>query len=181
MPTPSPSNSDIPGFHGRDRELAWLRGLFEDVVETRVPRLAVVVAESGVGKSRLVQALYQQLTVDPTWDPEAHDYWPDAFQDDGNSLRVNPELAGHTPQGPPQFMWLGMRWHPTDERNLNERVCPLPEARAALEHHHELARQQLPLWQELVARGGDSVGDLTIETRTDAGDDALGIPGFNIL
>ena len=42
--------------------------------------MAVVVAESGIGKSRLVQALYQQLTIDPAWDPPEVNYWPDAFQ-----------------------------------------------------------------------------------------------------
>lgn len=35
MPTPS----FIPGFHGREAELAWLRGLFEEVAETRNPRV----------------------------------------------------------------------------------------------------------------------------------------------
>src|SRR4029077_4721540 len=40
---------------GRDRELAALAGLLDDAIETRTPRLAVVYAPAGIGKSRLVR------------------------------------------------------------------------------------------------------------------------------
>jgi predicted ATPase len=69
-------SSDIKGFYGREKELAWLRGLFEEVADVdhktgkskHWPKLAVIVAETGIGKSRLVQALYQQLTIDEKWE-----------------------------------------------------------------------------------------------------------------
>ena len=83
MPTAS-----IPNFHGRTAELAQLRRLFEECAARDPatgrfggPRMAVVIAESGIGKSRLVQALYQQLTKDLLWDPPEVNYWPDAFMD----------------------------------------------------------------------------------------------------
>ena len=86
----------IPGFYGRTDELAWLRGLWDactarDPVTGRFtggPRAAFVIAESGIGKSRLVQALYQQLTIDPAWDPPEVNYWPDAFNDHGVQLSM---------------------------------------------------------------------------------------------
>ena len=68
------------GFHGREKEFAWLRGMFDAVATKGAdgkftgPRMAVIVAESGIGKSRLVQELYIRLTNDPQWDPPEVDY-----------------------------------------------------------------------------------------------------------
>ena len=145
----------LPGFYGRTEELAWLRGLWDactacDAATGRYaggPRMAVVVAESGVGKSRLVQALYQQLTVDHAWDPPDVNYWPDAFQSPGDSLRVNPDPQGHEPKAPPRFLWLGLRWQPTDVRNVEERTCRLPEARDALRAHVAIADRYRTAWE----------------------------------
>ena len=84
-------------FFGRKQELAWLRGLWNDCTArdkagafTNGPRMAFIIAETGIGKSRLVQALYQQLTTDEHWDPNHINYWPDAFQAPGEQIRVNP-------------------------------------------------------------------------------------------
>src|SRR5581483_194481 len=49
-------------FVGRGEELATLRALFDDVVEQRRPRLATVIGSPGVGKSRLVQELRDELS-----------------------------------------------------------------------------------------------------------------------
>jgi hypothetical protein len=117
--------------------------------------MAIVVAESGFGKSRLVQALYQQLTVDPVWDPPEVNYWPDSFQELAQQLRVNPDLAGHDPKGPPRFLWLGMRWQQPDVRNVEERRCQLPEARSALQAHVETARHKQGSWKSLLAKSTD--------------------------
>ena len=139
-----------PGFHGRDEELAWLRGLWDDAtVRNKGPRLAVIVAESGIGKTRLAQALYQQLSADPVWDPPESRYWPDAFQSRHDSLRVNPDLSDHHPAGPPRFLWLGMRWQPPNARNVEERSCPLPDVRAKLMAHVETAWNHAGRWKQL--------------------------------
>jgi hypothetical protein len=61
--------------------------------------MAFVVAESGIGKSRLVQALYQQLTIDSAWDPPEVNYWPDTFNDQGVQLRVVSGAIAHDHQG----------------------------------------------------------------------------------
>ena len=154
-------SSKISGFHGRVEELAWLKGLFHEAsggspgANSCGPRMAIVVAESGFGKSRLVQALYQQLTVDPVWDPPEVNYWPDSFQELAQQLRVNPDLAGHDPKGPPRFLWLGMRWQQPDVRNVEERRCQLPEARSALHAHVETARHKQGSWKSLLAKSTD--------------------------
>jgi len=89
-------------FVGRQEELAWLRSQF-DACATRGtdgqyggPRMAFVIAESGVGKSRLVQELYLQLTSNPQWDPPEFDYWPDSFSNSGGRSRARPDMTGHT-------------------------------------------------------------------------------------
>ena len=154
-------SNKISGFHGRVEELAWLKGLFHEAsggspgANSCGPRMAIVVAESGFGKSRLVQALYQQLTVDPVWDPPEVNYWPDSFQELAQQLRVNPDLAGHDPKGPPRFLWLGMRWQQPDVRNVEERRCQLPEARSALHAHVETARHKQGSWKSLLAKSTD--------------------------
>lgn len=156
------------GLHGRTTELAWLRSLWEAATARDAsgrfvggPRMAVIAAETGYGKTRLVQALYQQLTEDPAWDPAEINYWPDAFQAPGEQLRVNPDPEGHVPKGPPQFLWLGMRWQPTDVRNVDDRACALPAARDALQVHVAIADRHRPAWQHAraelersVRRGG---------------------------
>ena len=170
MPT-----APIPGFHGRAEELAWLRGLWDacttrDATTGRYaggPRMAVVVAESGIGKSRLVQALYQQLTIDPKWDPSDVNYWPDAFQTPGDSMRVNPDPHGHEPKGPPRFLWLGLRWQTPDVRNIEERTCRLPEARDALRAHVAIADRYRTTWEHARANAARAV-------RTDGAGETFG-------
>ena len=150
---PAPDN-----FFGRKEELATLRQLWDQATTTDAngayggPRMAMILAETGYGKTRLIQALYQQLTKDPLWDPAEVNYWPDAFQEVSNQLRVNPDMAKHSPKGPPMFLWAGMRWSPPEERNLEERTCSLPEIRDVLRTHVEISRQHSDVWTKLKAR-----------------------------
>ena len=80
---PTPDN-----FFGRENELATLRQLWDQATTKDAanggPRMAMILAETGYGKTRLIQALYQQLTNDPLWDPAEVNYWPDAFQEVSN-------------------------------------------------------------------------------------------------
>ena len=99
---PAATSGAVPHFYGREEELAWLYGLFDDVAMTGVPRLAVILAESGIGKSALVQALYRKLTTDRSWDGPGG-YWPDAFQGRGDNLKVNPDFPkNYRPGEPPE-------------------------------------------------------------------------------
>ena len=169
-----PTATGIPGFHGRDEELAWLCGLFEESVRSRAPNFAVVAAESGLGKSRLVQALYQKLAADPEWDPG--DFWPDAFGDDaGRSLLVNPAFdPDHKPKAPPKFLWLGMRWEDPQDRNRADVPCRLPDVKDQLSQYlevtlkhagvwgkaKEVARRLVPFsWDQLSDMGFDGLGE----------------------
>ena len=114
--------------------------------------MAFIIAETGIGKSRLVQALYQQLTTDEQWDPDHIDYWPDAFQLAGEQIRVNPDHKDHIPKGPPRFLWLGMRWHSSETRNVEERICAIPSARDSLRSHVTIADRHRSAWEQLHAQ-----------------------------
>ena len=161
----------IPGFYGRVQERAWLRGLFDEVADVDHetgrsrggPKLAVIVANTGLGKSRLVQTLYQELTIDSKWDPEEANYWPDAFQDAGISLRVNPDFKDHEPNGPPQFIWMGARWADPKDRNRDDRVCKLPDCLHEMEVHVDLARKMGTAWSQAIASGRDAIGGLGLK------------------
>jgi class 3 adenylate cyclase/tetratricopeptide (TPR) repeat protein len=50
-----------PPFVGRERELHLLRETFDQTVASRQPRLVTVVGPAGIGKSRLVGALLEQI------------------------------------------------------------------------------------------------------------------------
>ncbi len=135
-------------FVGRQEELAWLRSQF-DACATRGPddqyggpRMAFVIAESGIGKSRLVQELYLQLTSDPQWDPPEVDYWPDSFSNSGGRSRARPDMTGHAAKGPPRFIWLGVG----AENSI------LPDLRDALKVHAEILRANQSIWQEGMSR-----------------------------
>ena len=157
QPSAAPSGP-LPGFYGRDDELAGLCDLFAEVAKTHVPRLAVIVAGSGIGKTALVQALYRKLTADPQWDGASPDgFWPDAFQGSGDDLKVNPDFPkDYRPGGPPKFMWLGMRWQDPDPLNRNQdgRRCPLPEALEVLYRHVKVVQGMPGLWRGFLGRLG---------------------------
>ena len=127
----------VTHFYGRKKELDWLHGLFDEVVRRRVPRLAVIVAESGIGKTALVQAFYRKLTIDPRWDgPSSDGFWPDSFQGSDRNLEVNPKFPDdYRPEVPPKFMWLGIRWQDPSDPKQPVQSCPLPGARDVLYGH----------------------------------------------
>jgi tetratricopeptide (TPR) repeat protein len=171
------------GFFGREDELASLMSLFK-AAATRGPdgryggpRMAFVLAESGVGKSRLVQELYIRLTEDPAWDPPETDYWPPAFGDGGVNLAVIPSMKGHVPKGPPRFAWLGARWQSPDERNALERRSVLPDLRSSVTVHAEVLRSHGSAWSDAVARAVATAR----QEATGVVIDVVGIPFFGLL
>jgi tetratricopeptide (TPR) repeat protein len=158
-------------FYGRDAEHAFLLDAFRSCVTSGSPRLVTVVAETGVGKSRLVQHLYNTITKDEQFDPGASNYWPDAFQTPVMQLRVTPDMHTHTPAGPPRFWWLGVRWSNPQERNVLQSSV-LPELQKQLTLHAAITKSFATKWQQslenIVAtmREDDIRRDIAIETLT---------------
>ena len=144
-------------FYGRSKDLEWLRGRF-DRVSSRGPdrkftgpQMAVLVAESGLGKSRLVRELYLQLANDPEWNPKETAYWPGSFGGDDRQMRESPILEGHVPLGPPKFMWLGVRWQPMDRRNADTH-SRLDVLNTDISNQMRLVDKYGPAWKSLLER-----------------------------
>jgi tetratricopeptide (TPR) repeat protein len=171
------------GFFGRRLEIESLLTTFREAGTRRAadgsdgPRMTFVLAESGVGKSRLVQELYIRLTEDPAWDPPEIDYWPPAFGDGGVNLAVIPSMKGHVPKGPPRFAWLGARWQSPLERNALERRSVLPDLRSSVTVHAEVLRSHGSAWSDAVARAVATAR----QEATGVVIDVVGIPFFGLL
>jgi tetratricopeptide (TPR) repeat protein len=112
----------------------------------------VLVAESRLGKTRVVQEFYGAISRDQ----DAQHYWPDAMEpphpggrsDDRANLTVNPAFS---PQDQPRadipWLWWGLRWPPPDDENLPEdRGC------AALDNLHHLEPHVMELGRQAEER-----------------------------
>jgi len=148
-------NGQMPAnFFGREAELAKIQKQWEDIVagntsDESFSNLLVITGSTGEGKTRLVQRFYETLANDSKWNPADNAYWPKAFQKDDRYLRANPDLADHEPKGPPRFIWLGMRWQNPEARNLEERLCPIPEIRKELRLHNDQIKKNQTLWEKV--------------------------------
>src|SRR2546422_5266587 len=171
----------VPSFQGREAELAWLRRLWDEAA-TRAetggfagPRLAMLIAETGLGKSRLVQELYQVLTSDPLWNPPGKNYWPRTLVSTTGQIRENPEMNDHV-EGPPRFLWLGARWQPIDNRNVEERRCVIPALRDSLYAHVSIAQRHRTTWQRLRTAAEKTIKSEGPDIAKDKMLDLTGIP-----
>ena len=121
-------------FVGRERELSWLQGAWERAAAGD-PQLCVLRGESGLGKTRIVQALYAWLSQSGVADPDG--YWPDELLA-GDNLRLNPDLDRQSLGQEMRYLWWGLRWMPPDGRNQGELThCAFFDQRQTLHPHWE--------------------------------------------
>ena len=116
------SDSDGPAwkdlFLGRELELSTLREAWREASEGS-PKLVVLLAETGLGKTRLVQQFYAWLST--THDqPGADGYWPDRLELEENSLSVNPGFPDRSSPPPIPWLWWGLRFTNPGLRNRAE-------------------------------------------------------------
>ena len=142
-------------FFGRETELQLLHNAWSVATITRKPQIVTLVAETGVGKSRIIQEFYRQLTVDTQWDP--NNFWPDAFQSHATQLQVNPEFpTDYTPDGPPRFLWLGINWADNKGRSIANSLA-LPTLKEQVLDFSQRVKQFQSRWQHalhvLIASG----------------------------
>ncbi|WP_028920415.1 AAA family ATPase [Pseudoxanthomonas suwonensis] len=125
---------------GREQELAVLEEAWKQALQGK-PQIRVVVADSGYGKTRLVQALYSRLSTD--YDPR--DYWPPHLLADQNSLRVMPALESVTERADMPWFWWGVRWPDPAMHNASVSRGRLLESYAdpAMRHHIDALRFHL--------------------------------------
>jgi hypothetical protein len=106
-------------FIGREAELAKLKSIWQLAREGK-PQVVNYIADTGVGKSRLIQAFYEWLSTDPNQGDGAgkQGYWPDDLGI-GRQRVVNPPLDRFQPfdlqNRSIPWLWWGMYW--TDAQN----------------------------------------------------------------
>ncbi len=103
-------------FCGRDRELAELSEVWRQVRAGHGPRIAVVLAEAGLGKTRLAQEFFRWLAAEESGGGPS--YWPAELGEQGQQqLRVNPPEADWNTEAAMPFLWWGLRLvNPLEER-----------------------------------------------------------------
>ena len=92
-------------FCGRNEQLDALRGAWQEVRSGDGPRAAVILGESGLGKTRLVQEFYAWLVASE----QPAGYWPPTLAQDGNNLHINPAESSWDAAAPLPFLWWGIR------------------------------------------------------------------------
>lgn len=96
----------MPPFCGREDQLATLLTRWQEVKDGEGPRVVVLLAESGLGKTRLAQELYTRVVEA---EQGAGGYWPAELGNDGNNLLVNPPPASWNAAADVPFLWWGVR------------------------------------------------------------------------
>lgn len=106
-------------FTGASRRalLAWLLATFVEVKNQRQPRLVLLEAESGWGKSRLVQEFYKAIAADQS----SPRYWPPSILEAvaeaerpsletpaGRRKRIYPETFEVPKKAVPEWLWWGI-------------------------------------------------------------------------
>ncbi len=102
-------------FVGRQNELnclqaAWLKAKLGN------PKLIAIVAESGFGKTRVVQQFYNWLSIAEDGIGGAG-YWPDVLLAHQDNLMVSPNAAECQTEVAMPFLWLGIRANNPGGRN----------------------------------------------------------------
>lgn len=127
-------------FLGRATEVKQLSDAWSQA-KLGNPQWVAIVAETGVGKTRLVQEFYRQLAAaENASRMPAVGYWPDELPIDRDKLGLNPDInsfSGGAIQSIAELPWLwwGLRgqW---DIRNANGSGCAARDAKANLELHY---------------------------------------------
>lgn len=130
-------------FYGREAELGELLAAYRRIEGGAGPEILVILGESGLGKTRLVQEFYARLSSQID-DPGCEGYWPDQLVRDANNLKINPEPTEcNTRQlAEMRFLWWGIRM--LDRSGHNAGLGGLSESVSLLRAHLEpFARARL--------------------------------------
>ncbi len=151
-------------FCGRENELAVLTREWHRATEADgQPQVVVLLADNGLGKTRLVQELFGRLstTIDAAG---SNGYWPDDLEFRGDNLLVNPDPDLCNAKHEPPFLWWGLRF--TDGRERNAGLAGMDENLPALYAHLTVllagVRNGTRRHQALAA-AGDAILDFALE------------------
>ncbi len=147
-------------FCGRDRDLDHLKEAWRVVHEENRPQIVVLLAESGLGKTRLVQEFYAWLAHSYRSDRSAG-YWPPQLSQNEQNLVVNPNLASVDTDQVMPFLWWALRLIDPSGRNqvLSSAVGTFLKALTPHLQAMYRARRQKQRWLE----GGRIAGSVALE------------------
>ncbi|MSP02383.1 MAG: hypothetical protein EXR07_15225 [Acetobacteraceae bacterium] len=137
--------------------MSWLKREWRLATETQGhPQVAVLLADNGLGKTRLVQEFFGWLST--TLDPIGPGgYWPDELEVLGDNLECNPPIDPNQPAREPPFLWWGLRFY--DVRGRNAASPGMDKSLDALSVHlNALLKQERSHGR--TRRAGEAAGDL---------------------
>jgi len=102
-------------FCGREKELQFLKDKWDLIAssEKPEPQCIALIAESGFGKTRLVQEFYSWLVEKE----DREGYWPKKLGSEVENLRVNPDFSKADKRPTMPFLWWGVRFNGSQDRN----------------------------------------------------------------
>ncbi len=122
-------------FLGRDAEIGWLIEAWR-LAKSGQPQFRVLRAESGLGKTKIVQEFYHWLSLRENADP--NNYWPDFLTREKDNLRLNPRFPTREKIESIPYLWWGLRWSDPADRNRDEVTrCAFFDTRHHLQPHWE--------------------------------------------
>jgi tetratricopeptide (TPR) repeat protein len=169
-------------FCPRIAEMRVLQSAFERVASgTSGPELIVIVAESGLGKTRLVQEFFGWLSTHKDG-VGAKGYWPDALTRQNNNLVINPRPQDCIAANPMPFLWWGIRLADPGRRNEAVAVSATSAFIDSLEPHLE-PMYRARLSRRMPAKIGEVLSKGAFDASIDLAGDALStvLPGIGVL
>lgn len=124
-------------FFGREEELNELLRCWQSAKPGN-PAWVTIAAESGYGKTRLVQEFYARLArLETVEEPSKTPYWPAELPVDGLRLALNPHFTQHPDNTVREIPWLwwGIRGQDPSSTNPTESESAIDQAREHLEPH----------------------------------------------
>ncbi|MEJ5209225.1 hypothetical protein [Denitratimonas sp. CY0512] len=182
------SRGGLMEFYGRAKELEFLRSVWHEVTghdgdagsigtpatvrRLSAPHMLTIIAESGMGKTRLLRELYRWLAAHPLWNPGEFRYWPESL---GQAADLNAPIASDHIKGPPAFYWLGVK--------LDGSSYALPILREKLRSHVETVRSKESRFTQFVCelkdKGRKAPAELIWDGVANVAN-TVGVPGFVI-
>ncbi len=102
-------------FVGRETELEQLITDWDNIKDGK-PRIRVILGETGLGKTRLIQQFYNHISINN----DANGYWPDKLNIE-KSLSLNPDFKNKKNQSDKiPWFWWALRGTKPGERNQSE-------------------------------------------------------------
>lgn len=123
----------MTSFIGRAAELEKLMAIYNEVRDGYT-KCVLIKADTGIGKTRLVQEFYHKLSIEY----DEHHYWPDLLEDTKHTMTIVPQfptLMEDSIKYLP-WLWMAVRCKNSIERNsLGYNEIALSHARQQLRLH----------------------------------------------